>query len=614
MDSRNLDLADEFCKLVGKNHLLAYLGLPDDASPEAAQKKLKARRKYMQGMQSNPKYKTEAIFLIKNFGALSKVLETPIPYLKDAKRRAESQHMPVLEMTIKGVLAGGSLSHDQEDFLRRNAVEIGVSESTFEEVLERLSREAGVERASASLTITAEELKTVDFYHLLGVPRHASRDEIYARYRAKKEECKALADASQRESMRTRVEKAWKVLSDEATRQRYDLSWTRTGPPARNREVARPIQSSTAPPVKLRDAEPSLPPPTGAAPTPAPRAATDRPLGMRTTGERAPRNSLDRPARTSTPGATPSLSPARMEVLSERTQRVPVSNAPVTLSIEVRNGGEMPLRGNITSNAPWLRVLTSSLRPDLKQQSIKVQVVPKMMEGRSAKGTVTLVSETGTSIDIEVTATRDGPPIALFAIGGATAGLIALIAIGAVLWLTKSTDYVIEIDPWAEEVLIDGKSVGKGSRVVLPSPPIGESTLTVRHRNFKPWVKDVVIEAGGTTQVELELSAPMSFKPAPSQRRANLDQRIAAEVMAHFRPQLDSCLRSGLTGDAGLTGVLRIHVGPDGYTTGLDVQGDGTSSPAIMTCLKHQAAGPIFPPLKDGEFATVRYDYHINPQ
>ncbi|MCB9678412.1 MAG: DnaJ domain-containing protein [Alphaproteobacteria bacterium] len=572
MDSRNLDLADEFCKLVSKSHLLAYLGLPDDASPESAQKKLKARRKYMQGMQSNPKYKQEAIFLIKNFNALSKVLEDPIPYLKDAKRRAESQHLPVLEMTIKGVLAGGNLTHEQEDFLRRNAIELGVSENTFEDVLERLSKESGVARASASLTVTAEELKTVDFYHLLGVPRHASRDEIYARYRSKKEECNGITDPAQRESVRTKVEKAWKVLSDEATRQRYDLSWTRTGPPARNREVTRPVQASTAPPIQLR----------GTSPDP-------------------------------TPPSVPSLAPARMEVLSERVQKVPVANASVTLSIEVRNGGEMPLRGTIASDQAWLRVLSPSLKPELKQQSVKVQIVPKLIEARQANGTLTLTSESGEKVQIEVVATRKGAPVLLFALGGAGLGALVLVGVLAVTWLGASTDYVIDIDPWAEEVLLDGKSVGSGSRVVLDSPPQGEATLTVRHRNFKPWVRDVTIEPGGSYDVDLELSSRMDFKPAPSQRRANLDQRVAGEVMTHFQPRLDRCLRSGLA-DKPMQGVLRIHVGPDGYTTGVEIQGDGAKSPAIVECLKQQAAGPVFPPLKDGDFATVRYDYHIKPQ
>jgi len=573
MDNRNLDLAAEFCKLVGKTHLLAYLGLPDDASPEAAQKKFKARRKYMQGMQSNPKYKTEAIFLIKNFGALSKVLESPIPYIKDANRRAESQHLPVLEMTIKGVLAGGSLTHEQEDYLRRNAVELGVSEATFEDVLARLCADAGVDRASAAITISPEELKNVDFYHLLSVPRHASRDEIYAQYRGRKEECKTITDPKQRESLRTKVEKAWKVLSDEASRQQYDLSWTRTGPPARAREVARPVQVSTAPPIRLRDADP------GQAPITA-----------------------------------PSLTPARLEILSEPRQKVPISEALVNISIEVRNAGEMPLRGTVRSDVPWLSVLTTSLAPELKRQPVKVQIDPGLVEGRSATGTITLVSENGDATTVTFVAVRKNPKAMLYVAAGGGVALLLLLLVVVGIWLNGASEYTIEIDPWAEEVLIDGKVVGHGGLVVLDDPPLGEATLTVRHPNFKPWVKDVVIEAGGRMKVDLDRSAPMDFEPTGSLRRANLDQRIAGSVMSEFQPRLDACLRAGLTDDKGLEGVLRIHVSTTGYTNGIEVKGDGARSPAILRCLKRQAAGPIFPALKDGDFATVRYDYHINPR
>ncbi len=570
MESRNLDLADQFCKLVGKPHLLAYLGLTEDASPEAAKKKLKARRKYMQGMQSNPKYKNEAIFLIKNFSALSKVLDTPIPYLKDAKRRAESQHLPVLEMTIKGVLAGGSLTHEQEDYLRRNALELGVSDVTFEEVLDRLCREAGVDRASAALQITPEELKSVDFYHLLGVPRHASRDEIYARYRTKKEETTTISDPRARESTRTRVEKAWKVLSNPETRQKYDLSWTRTGPPARNRTVARPVQAATAPPIRLRDQDPSQPPPT----------------------------------------SQPSLTPARMEVLSERQQSVPIAATPVTISIEVRNGGEMPLRGTIRSNAPWLKVLTTALKPDEKRQAVKVQVLPSLVEGRTATGAVTLVSEGGQTADVQFTAIRKAPQYAIFAAGGAGLGLLVLLGIFLLIWLGGSSEYTIEVDPWAEEILLDGKVVAQRTdRLVLDSPPAGESTLTVRHPNFKPWVRDVVIESGGNVLVDLDLSAPMDFRPTEKMRRGNLD----LELVNAIKPRLDRCLRSGLTSTSGLEGVLRIHIGKDGVAKGLEARGDVTTSPAIMECLRRQAAGPIFPPLTDGDYATVLYDYNLSP-
>jgi hypothetical protein len=569
MDSRNLDLADQFCKLVGKPHLLAYLGLTEDASPEAAKKKLKARRKYMQGMQSNPKYKNEAIFLIKNFSALTQVLDTPVQYLKDAKRRAESQHLPVLEMTIKGVLTGGSLTHEQEDYLRRNALELGVSDVTFEEVLDRLCRESNVDRASAALTITPEELKSVDFYHLLGVPRHASRDEIYARYRAKKEETANISDPRQRESTRTRVEKAWKVLSDPETRQRYDLSWTRTGPPARNRTVARPVQAATAPPIRLRDQDPSQPPPTG-----------------------------------------PSLAPARMEVLSERKQTIPIAGKPITISIEVRNGGELPLRGTVRSDVSWLKVLTTALKPEAKHQSVRVQLVPSLVDGRSDTGTVTLVSEGGQTADVEFTAVRKSPQYLMFAAGGAGLGLLVLAGIFLVFWLGASTEYVIEVDPWADEILLDQKLIGsRTDRVVLESPPLGEATIVVLHPNFGREARDIIIEPGGRVLIDLDLEAPMDFRPTSDMERGNLD----LELVNAIKPRLDLCLRSGLTSTSGLSGVLRIHIGQNGIAQGLEAKGDVLDSPAIMDCLKRQAAGPIFPPIKDGDYATVLYEYNLSP-
>lgn len=570
MDSRTLDLAAEFCDLVGKAHLLEYLGLPEDASPEAAQKKLRARRKYMQGMQSNPKYKAEAIFLIKHFAALSSVLEEPIPYLKDAGRRAESQHIPVLEMTIRGVLAGGTLSQEQEDYLRRNARELGVTDATFDELLDRLAREANVPRAVSTVSVSAEELKSTDFYLALGAPRHATRDEIYACYRARTEECREIADARQREATRTRIEKAWKVLSDDAMRRTHDLSWTRTGPPARNREVARPRQVATAPPVKPREADPSVPP----------------------ADTRAP-------------------SPARMELLSEVSQRLRLSGTPITVSIEVRNAGELPLRGSIRSDREWLQVVTTAFAPDARQQSIKVVIDPSRVPSRSDAGQVVLVSESGETATVEFDVYKPAPPfLAVFA-GGGVLALIALLAVAYVLFGRADTRHVIDIDPWAEEILIDGKRVGAGHRLIVEASEGGLATLSVRHANFKPWVRDIALEGGTRTEVRLDLSAPMDFAPAEGMKRGNLATAELESQMAYFRPRLDGCLRSALTVDRGLQGAIRIHIGREGRAVGLDVQGDGTGSPAVLSCLKRQAAGLVFSALTDGEFATVRYDYVI---
>src|SRR5690606_1765364 len=145
----------------------AYLGVPEDTASGEARQKLKARRKYMQGMQGNPKYKQEALYLIKHFAALDAVLSDPAAYLTDARRRAESVHLPILEMTVRGVLAGGNLTAEQEEYLRRNAVELGVSEPTFDALLDRLTREMGVARPAAAqkaATPAPSPQSTGDFY------------------------------------------------------------------------------------------------------------------------------------------------------------------------------------------------------------------------------------------------------------------------------------------------------------------------------------------------------------------------------------------------------------------------------------------------------------------
>ena len=224
MDPRHLELAAEFCKLVGKPTLVEYLGLPSGAGAEEAQELLKSRRRYMQGMQSNPKYKQEALLLIKNYTIFSTLLNEPEVYRAGAQSKAERKHLPIVEMTIKGALQSGAPSPEQLDFLKRNASELGVSDDTFSGSLERLMVEAGLRPAppgtkagppsfiggptvqpaappkpapppapvkSAQSTGTPPE---EDHYKILHVPRTATRAEIYESYRSLHREAKNLPD------------------------------------------------------------------------------------------------------------------------------------------------------------------------------------------------------------------------------------------------------------------------------------------------------------------------------------------------------------------------------------------------------------------------------------
>jgi hypothetical protein len=58
MDPRHLELAIEFCEMVGADDLLSFLELTPAASAADAQAALKKKRSFYQSMQANPKHRT----------------------------------------------------------------------------------------------------------------------------------------------------------------------------------------------------------------------------------------------------------------------------------------------------------------------------------------------------------------------------------------------------------------------------------------------------------------------------------------------------------------------------------------------------------------------------
>ena len=344
MSSRRYETAADFCKLVGTPDLLEYLGIGPDTPKEEAQAKLKARRKYMQGMQSNPKYKKEALFLIKHYSILSGSLEDPADYLTDSLLRAESVHLPVLEMTIKGVLAGGGLSSDQEAYLHRNATELGISDVSFSKLIDQLCNESGVRRPgngqSPRPSVLPMRQQSDDFYKLLRIDRHATLPEIRTAYEAKMRDTRNAPQSADNEALLVRLDLALSVLSDPMARGQYALSQSRTGPPARARD-ARPGEIETAPPIR----------PRGTAPVNA------------------------QGAQYSAPGEGVS----RLEILGKPERRLTISSSPVRARITIRNGGERAMTGRISSDQLWLEVSPHQIDVNATTQDIQVIVTPSQV-------------------------------------------------------------------------------------------------------------------------------------------------------------------------------------------------------------------------------------------
>lgn len=452
MDPRHLELAADFCKIAGKQNLVEYLGLESGCTADEALEQLKKRRRYMQGMQSNPKYKNEALHLIKNYSTYEKLLADPAAYLVEARRKAEKQHLPVVEMTIRGALRGGAPSREQLDFLRRNAMELGVGEDTFTGTLEKLLREAGInsapalERAKPTPVTVAnsaddlggssrllrpggtaqplgndliDEVDFTDYYAALGLGRGSSQAEIHEAYNERLRHAKTLPRDDMNAAIR-RLEASWSILGDPTSRETYDLSRRSTGPPARDRETTdpsgfrpSPLAAPTAPPVRQR-------------------SHTPKAKG----GEEY----------TPTGGGMPAAVPARphhaptvLEIEGDPVRQVKIASAPANSLVHVHLEGDGTASARVSTDQPWLVAQPSRLEPGLIHYVVTVRIDPRAMRSRHSEGTVTIQTDRGdrAMVRFEVERTTSVLPY----VAGALALLLVLIVTVIVAWFTVSAAF-----------------------------------------------------------------------------------------------------------------------------------------------------------------------------
>ena len=100
METRYLELAAEFCELVGADDLIVFLGLDPGVAGDAARQALKKKRGFYQSMQANPKHRDKAKFFIKHYRALDAVLAEPPEHLA---------HMAALRSAARSAAASSSL-------------------------------------------------------------------------------------------------------------------------------------------------------------------------------------------------------------------------------------------------------------------------------------------------------------------------------------------------------------------------------------------------------------------------------------------------------------------------------------------------------------------------
>ncbi|MFT5587676.1 MAG: hypothetical protein ACI9VR_005289, partial [Cognaticolwellia sp.] len=74
MDSRDLEQIESFLGMVGKPSLFVYYDIRHESPDAGVEAAIKKRRSWAQGQQANPKFRAEALWLIKNNALIRRTL------------------------------------------------------------------------------------------------------------------------------------------------------------------------------------------------------------------------------------------------------------------------------------------------------------------------------------------------------------------------------------------------------------------------------------------------------------------------------------------------------------------------------------------------------------
>ena len=479
MESRDFETIDQFLKLVEKSDLFEYYALATDAGEDLIEESIKKRRSWAQGQQSNPKYRGEALWVIKNMTLI---------------RRA-------LVATGGGVIVPGGIAAFYA--LRRRAARgaaqrLGISRERASERIASMADGAGGPRGP-DLGPAPESF--VDYYQTLRVPADATTAEIEEAHRARYREARDLADKGRASEAYALLDEAWRTLRDPERRGAYDsrrgdymseLERRATGedaefkgflPPPKRKplrqadaprapEPPRHVEAAPEPePVEVVLTQASrvvneAPPPRPTRPVttspprsqpappppqlPRPAGVTSPGLSTYSTGHAAPPQvhpSSARPA--PTPPAPPAVTdPAlaggygaarqrqrapQLEIDGKEVHKVRTSNNPVAVQFVVRNAGQGQMSGRVLSDREWVVVSPARLDPSKREQVIEAVVHPAQMPRRQAISLVTVVADHGERRSVTIDVERQVLPVAAY-VAIAAISLLVIIVIAVLVF------------------------------------------------------------------------------------------------------------------------------------------------------------------------------------
>lgn len=195
----------QFLTMVGQPDLFRYYELPPEATTEERDAAVKRRRSWAQGQQSNPKYRAEALFVIKHNTQLRALFVDG----GDAYRGTLATAAPTVAPPALLPPPPGLADPDRP--------------------------------AAPKVEPPAQD---EDLYALLGIAPDAHPDDVAAAWQTRWRDIRrALAPEAQGPAL-ARLDRAWQTLGDPESRRRYDAG--RAGPEALLRPAGGPAATADA--------------------------------------------------------------------------------------------------------------------------------------------------------------------------------------------------------------------------------------------------------------------------------------------------------------------------------------------------------------------------------
>ena len=217
LSSDELSEIERFALFAGKGNLYEYLQLERDATEPQKLSALEAKRTWAQGQQANPKFRQEAVWLLKNQGLCQRVLTTESnSYLEHLTSKELEERGSSLLQFIQGVVAGGHLTNRGLQTIQHKAMNSGISISQMNALVQRVLEDDGASR------VTGQDPNFVDYYELFKVHPTAELPEIEAAYRTQYDTYRRMSDTRKAQQSFSELDMAWDVLQDHEGRAFFD--------------------------------------------------------------------------------------------------------------------------------------------------------------------------------------------------------------------------------------------------------------------------------------------------------------------------------------------------------------------------------------------------------